>query len=202
MKTLFHSTLRSTSVAILLLASLFSMTASAAAVIVERGASNPDIKKVIVTGNTLVKLVHSDKEFVSIDQLDLNKVSVKQIGNTLTIGSSEDSPVLVFVYVKDIYRIVASDKADVSTSGKFNMTNLQVILKDDARARVKATTQSLYTVVTDHAQLKLIGNSVNHISNRTGFAKVNTDQFAALNIESVASSEGAVALNASKNRKM
>lgn len=198
MKTLFNTVLKSGSLAIILLASVFTLSASAATVTLEKSPSNPDIKKVIVKGNTLVKLVHSQTESVAMDQLDLDKVTVKQIGNTLTISSTTTSPVLVFVYVKDIYRIDAADQANVSTSGKFEMANLQIMLKDEATARIKADTKSLYTVISDRAELKLIGNTDKHISKITGWAKIDTAKFAAVDSEVVKSRQRAVALNGVK----
>jgi len=195
MKTLFNTVLKSSSMAIVLLASVFSLTASAATIAVERAAVNPDIKKVIVTGNTKVLLVQNTREYVTVDAVDLDKVSLKQVGNTLTINSSESNPVTVTVYVKDLYRIDASDKASVNTSGNFNLTNLQIMLKDDAKARVKATTESLYTVIDGHANLELIGTSANHISKMAGIATIDTDKFAAVKTESVTAGTDGVAFN-------
>ena len=191
MKTLFNSVKNSSLVAIILLASLFSINASAATVSADLGASHTDIKKVVVTGNTNVLIIQNANESVKVDELDLDKVSLTQVGGTLTINSSENNPITVIVYVKDIYRIDASDKANVKTAGKFTVKNLQVILKDEAKARVKATTESLYTVIDGHAKLELIGTSDNHITKTTALAKIDTDRFAALKTENLNSLAGA-----------
>ena len=198
MKTLFNTVLKSGSIAIVLFASVFSLTASAATVTADRGSFNPDIKKVIVTGNTKVLLVQNNKEYVTMDNLDLEKVSLKQVGNTLTISSSESTPVTVTVYVKDLYRIDAADQSNVRTSGNFNLKNLQVMLKDDARARIKATTESLYTVIDGRANLELIGTSDNHISKMAGIATIDTDKFAALKTEAITAGNEVVAFNSHK----
>ena len=198
MKTLFNTVLKSGSIAIILLASVFSLTATAATVTAEMGINNQDIKKVIITGNTKVILIQGPKEHVTMDELDLEKVSLKQVGNTLTISSNESSPVTVFVYVKDIYRIDASDNSSVRTSGNFNLENLQVMLKDDASARVKATTGSLYTTINDRAKLELIGTSESHVSRLAGLAKMDTDKFAAVKTDYVAVSDEVVAFNSTK----
>ena len=198
MKTLFNTVLKSGSIAIILLASVFSLTATAATFTAEMGINNQDIKKVIITGNTKVILIQGPKEHVTMDELDLEKVSLKQVGNTLTISSNESSPVTVFVYVKDIYRIDGSDNSSVRTSGNFNLENLQVMLKDDASARVKATTGSLYTTINDRAKLELIGTSESHVSRLAGVAKMDIDQFAALKTDCVAVSDEVVAFNSPK----
>lgn len=198
MKTLFNNVLKSTSVAIVLLASVFTLTASAATVEMNPGSINPDIKKVIVKGNTQVVMIQDKRDYITVDDLDLAKVSLHQIGNTLTINSSETNAVTVYVHVKDIYRIHASDKARVRTSGKFLTQYLQVIVKDDARARIKATTESLYTLVSQQANLELLGNTAKHICTTEGIATVNTEKFAALITENVPA-EKAIAFNNSKN---
>jgi len=187
MKNLFNTLSKSSLVAIILLASMFSINASAATVTADKGTSSANIKRVVVTGNTKVIILQSADESVQIDELDLDKVSLKQIGSTLTINSSEFNPVTVTVYVKDIYRISASDQSTVKTSGKFDVKNLQVILKDDASASVKATTESLYTVIDDHANLTLIGTSDNHVNKMAASANIDTDKFAALKTENLES---------------
>lgn len=195
MKTLFNTALKSTSLAIVLLASAFTMNATAATITVDRMNDNQDIKKVIVTGNTKVMLVQDEKDYITMDEADMPNVSVKQVGHTLTIASSEFNPVTVTVHVKDLYRIDASGKANVQTAGKFNVKFLQVLLKDDARARVKATTESLYTVVDGAAKLELIGTTGNHIYKLADIAKMDTDKFAALTTEYEAAPEKAIASN-------
>jgi len=190
MKTLINTVLKSSLVAIILSASLFNLNASAATVTADKGTSHVDIKRVVVTGNTKVVIVQDSNESVKMDELDLAKVTVKQIGSTLTINSSEFNPVTVVVYVKDIYRIDASGKTSVNTLGKFKVKNLQVLLKDQANARVKANTESLYTVVNDQAKLELLGTSGNHVSKMAVLAKLDTDKFAALKNEEINTFDG------------
>lgn len=183
MKTLINTVLKSSLIAIILLASIFSLNASAATI--TKDSTHIDIKKVVVTGNAHVLLVQNTSESVKVDELDRNKVMLRQVGSTLTINSVEKHPVTVVVYVKDLYRIDASDFANVRTSGKFNVKALQIMLKDDAKARVKASTESLYTVVDGRANLELLGNSDNHISKMDGLAKVDINKFAAKKTEDV-----------------
>ena len=69
------------------------------------------------------------------------------------------------------------------------------MLKDDARARIKATTESLYTVIDGRANLELIGTSDNHISKMAGIATIDTDKFAALKTEAITAGNEVVAFN-------
>jgi hypothetical protein len=199
MKTLINSVLKSSLVAVILSASLFSLNASAATVNFDKSNPDNEIKKLVVSGNTNVLLVQSHSQAVKMDDQDMSKVSVKQIGHTLTISSNESQPVNVIVYVNDIYRIDASDKAVVNTAGKFNVTDLQIMLKDDAKVRVKTNTKSIYTVVNDHANLKLIGTTENHISHTNKLAKVDVNKFAASNTQMVSSPTAIAAAATVKN---
>ena len=199
MKTLINSVLKSSLVAVILSASLFSLNASAATVNFDKSNPDNEIKKLVVSGNTNVLLVQSHSQAVKMDDQDMSKVSVKQIGHTLTISSNESQPVNVIVYVNDIYRIDASDKAVVNTAGKFNVTDLQIMLKDDAKARVKTNTKSIYTVVNDRANLKLIGTTENHISQTNKLAKVDVNKFAASNTQMLSSPTAIAAAATVKN---
>lgn len=176
LKTLFSSAM----IAIVLSATVFTSTAAARGTMIDIRSANPDIKKVVVTGNLKVFVVQSKSEWISLDEEDRDQVSIKQVGNTLTVGSSVKRPISITVYVKDIYRIDASQQACVKTIGKFNVKYLQVMLRDNATARIKANTLSIYTVVNDRADLELLGNSEKHIIKTQGTATMNTERFAAL----------------------
>jgi len=179
MKTL-KTLLASALTAIVLSATVFASAAAARGTMIEIRSANPDIKKVVVRGNLRVFIVQGNNEWISMDEEDQPLVSIKQIGNTLTIGTTEKKPVTVTVYVKDIYRIDAADNSMVKTVGKFNLKFLQVMLKDNATARIKANTHSIYTVINDRADLELLGTTEKHIIRSNGIATMNTEKFAAL----------------------
>jgi len=179
MKNLLKTVLKFSLATIILFASLSDASATATVNLSYEAYVMP-IKRVVVTGNVNVLILQSEREFVKMENPDMDKVAVKQLGSTLTISSSEDIPVTVFVYVRDIYRIDASGKANVKTSGKFNVQHLQVLLKDEATARIRATTESLYTAISGCANLELIGTCGNHEYKMTDLAKMDTDKFVAL----------------------
>lgn len=176
LKTLFASALT----AIVLSATVFASTAAARGTMIEIRSANPDIKKVIVKGNLKVFVVQSQSEWISLDEEDRDLVSIKQVGNTLTVGTLVDRPISITLYVKDIYRIDAANQACVKTIGKFNVKYLQVMLKDNATARIKADTRSIYTVINDKADLELLGTSEKHIIRAHSTATMNTERFAAV----------------------
>lgn len=183
MKTLTNTLLKSALIAIVLFLSLPALQASAKMVTVTHGMLNTEIKRIIVKGNTKVIVVQSNRDYITMDDLDLEKVVLHQVGPTLTITSSAPDPAVVYVHVKNIYRIIASDQAVVKTLGTFHTKNLQLIVKNDARVRIKASTESLYTVVNDNASLELRGNTALHIAETDGIGTLKTEKFAALKTE-------------------
>jgi len=201
MKTSVKTLVSAAMTAIVLSASVLTSTAAVKSRALKVMTTNQEIKKVIVTGNTKVFLVQSNTEWVSMDESDLNKVSVKQVGNELHISSTESSPVSVTVYVKDLFRIDASNTVEVRTIGKFNLKYLQVMLKDDAIARVKASTESLYTVINDHANLELVGSTENHILKTDGIATLNTEKFAAVQTN-IVPSDNVVAMSGHRVKRV
>lgn len=138
--------------------------------------------KVKVSGNVKVVLVQGKKERIEVINGDYNldKTSIKRLGYTLIINSTEANQITVLVSVNDLQRIDASDKAVVKTDGKFDVKYLQVFLKDDAKATVKANTESMYTYIKDHANLKLSGTTADHNSVKDEVSKLDTEHLVAL----------------------
>lgn len=138
-----------------------------------------DVKKVVVKGNVRVTLMQGNREWVTMDENDMDKVSVSQFGDILTISSNETEPINVIVHVNDIYRIDASDNAVVNTQGNLKLQNLQIFLRDQAVARVNTVTESLYTLVDNDANLVLRGSTESHTVNYAALNNVNMTKFTA-----------------------
>lgn len=192
MKTSLKTVVTTALTALVLSASVFTSVAAENVKVLEMASANPEIKKIEISGNVKVELIQSYNEQVMLADYDMDKVSIKQKGYTLSISSNEKRPVTVTVYVHEPYRITASDQASVRTLGKFNVKHLQVMLKDDAVASIKAKTESLYTVINGRADLELKGSTANHIIKANGLAKLNTEEFAALKTDHVADTEVAM----------
>jgi hypothetical protein len=199
MKNSLKTLVASAMTAIVLSATVFSSIAAEKVAAVGKISTKADIKRVIVRGNTKVLLVQSKSEWVSVEDSELDKVSVKQMGNTLTISSSEKTPVTVTVYVRDIYRISALDHAEVSTAGTFNLVYLQVILRDNAVAYIKANTESMYTDMDGEGSLALAGATESHTIKNSGLGSLKMDKLAALKTENL-TAESSLAMNVMKGK--
>ena len=119
------------------------------------------VNMVVVSGDVDVYLIHSDKEDIKVVPFGDKEanVSFKKRGAKLFINSTEAERATIYVYLKDLKRIDASNTAMVKTKGDFNMDALQIFLKDDAKANVHVNTKSLYTVIKDQSSLKLSGET-------------------------------------------
>jgi hypothetical protein len=141
------------------------------------------ISKVIVSGNVEVTLIQNGTEGVSYNDDNTGKVKVMQDGSGLKISSEDKALAKITVYVKNIYRIQASDDAVVKTEGKLDVKYLQVFLTENAVAKINSNTESLYTVIEDHSDLKLSGSTENHSLVMGKTQKLDLDRFSALKTE-------------------
>ncbi|WP_316820985.1 GIN domain-containing protein [Pedobacter gandavensis] len=169
-KTLFASALT----AIVLTSSAFTTIAKEKS----PASINATVKfnKVVVTGNANVILVQGNTEGInSYNEVQNGNTSVKQMGYTLYINSTDKST--IYVHVKDLQRIDAAETATVKTRGNFNLAVLQIFLKDNAKAKVTANVGSLYTEISGQSDLKLSGSSTEHHLVKNDVSKLNQTDF-------------------------
>lgn len=185
MKTSFKTLVASAMTAIVLSTTVITAFAAEKVTAAEKVSKNQDIKKVVVNGTTKVFIVQSNRDWISIGDDNLDKVSVKQVGNTLSISSSEETPVVVTVYVKDLYRIAVADHADVSTVGTINLPYLQVVMRDHAKAHIKAKTESLYTDLAGEANLELSGATESHTIKNASAGDLKVERLLAAKTENL-----------------
>jgi hypothetical protein len=150
-------------------------------------ASAMKVNMVVVTGDVDVYLIHSDKEDIKVVPFgdDEANVSIKKLGAKLLINSKEAERATIYVYLKDLKRIDASNTAMVKTQGDFNLEALQIFLKDNAKANVNVNAKSLYTVIKDQSNLKLSGKSAVHILEKAEFATLKMHKFNAERTEAL-----------------
>lgn len=141
-------------------------------------ASPVTFNKIIVTGNVKVILVQASKEAINVDdRFDPSKTTIKKSGYNLMIHSTEINPVTITVSVKDLQRINVSGISSVETKGKFDLKYLQIFMSYSSSANINAKTGSLYTDISDAAELKLSGSTDEHTFIANQNAKANLDNF-------------------------
>jgi hypothetical protein len=156
--------------------------------------------RITITGNVTVILSQGSKETVTAeDNFNRVNMSVMRKGYTLMINSNAAERITVYVSVKELQRIDASNDVIVKTTGKINARHLQVFLKDQASAEVNADTESLYSYIRGNANLRLSGSTQDHIVLKDGISKLTLQDFVAL--KSTVESTDTELLAASKAKK-
>ena len=137
-----------------------------------------------VTGHVTVYLTQGTKEKIRVESEDQNesKVSFKREGKKLLISSEDGQTATVYLTVKDLQRIEASEQSIVKSTGRFNLPVLQIFLKDNAKADVNVTAQDVYTVVVNPSSIKLSGCADRHISVKNDASTLNVTRFAAVTV--------------------
>lgn len=198
MKTLTKSLFTTAAAAIILgSATMASFAAVPDRPLVKESTSAVTFNKIIVSGNVKVVLVQKSKEAISVgERFDPARTSIKRKGYNLLIHSSEIEPVTVTVAVKDLQRIDVSGISSVVTKGDFKLDYLQLFISYSASADINAKTGSLYTVISDAAELKLSGSADEHTFIAGLHTKANMDNFVCKGTERLtAESIAAISMN-------
>ena len=183
MKISIKTLTKSLLAAIVLSSSIFSTSVMADEKQPTKVSAPKNVNQVIVSGNVEITLVQREKEGISYNDDNTGKVKVIQDGYALNISSEDKEVAKITLYVNNIYRVKASDNAVVKTLGKLDVKYLQVFLKGNAVAEINSDTESLYTVIENHADLKLSGATEKHTLVMGRTQKLNLDRFAALTTE-------------------
>lgn len=180
MKTSIKTLIASSLTAIVLSTSIFAANAWAFEKTMTKESPAKNFKRVSVKGNVEVTLVQRSYEGVSYADDNIGTAKIVQDGDALKINAADNTPVKLIVYVNDLFRIQATDNAVVKTEGKLTTKFLQIFLSGNARADIYTSTESLYTVIKDLADLKLSGSTDSHTLVMTKTPKLTIDRFAAL----------------------
>lgn len=187
MKTSIKTLIATTLTAIVLSSALFTTTVSATEKEPEKNIKIADFKRISVKGNVELTIVQKGTIGISYNDDNYGTAKVVQDGDALRITSSSPEKTKLTVVVNDIYRIEASENAVVKTDGKLSTKYLQIFLKGNAHADINTSSEGLYTVIADDADLKLSGSTDNHTLVMGKSQKLTIDRFAALktNISSI-----------------
>ncbi len=187
MKTSIKTLIATSLTAIVLSSALFTTSVSATEKEPEKNIKISDFKRISVKGNVELTIVQKGAIGISYNDDNYGTAKVVQDGDALRITSTSSEKTKLTVVVNDIYRIEASENAVVKTDGKLSTKYLQIFLKGNAHADINTSSEGLYTVIADDADLKLSGSTDNHTLVMGKSQKLTIDRFAALktNISSV-----------------
>ncbi|WP_316829070.1 GIN domain-containing protein [Pedobacter miscanthi] len=187
MKTSIKTLIATSLTAIILSSTLFTTSVSATEKEPVTISKLKAFKRVSVNGNVELTIVQNNCASISYTDDNTGTAKIIQDGDNLKITSTGTDKAKLIIYVTDIYRIEALENAIVKTEGKLKTKYLQIFLKGNAHAEINTSTEGLYTVIADNADLKLSGSTDNHTLVMGNSQKLTIDRFAALktNISSV-----------------
>jgi hypothetical protein len=180
MKTSIKSLIATSLTAIVLSSAVFTTSVSATEKGPETILKIAAFKRVSVKGNVELTIIQRSNAGISYNDDNTGTAKVIQDGDNLKITSTGVDKVKLTVYVNDFYRIEASENAVVKTEGKLTTKYLQIFLKGNAHAEINTSSEGLYTVIADNADLKLSGSTDNHTLVMGNSQKLTIDRFAAL----------------------
>ncbi|QNN40128.1 GIN domain-containing protein [Pedobacter roseus] len=200
MKTSIKTLIATSLTAIVLSSAVFATSVSATEKEPVTISKISAFKRISVKGNVELTIVQRNAAGVSYTDENTGTAKIMQDGDNLKITSTSTDKTKLTVYVNDIYRIEASENAVVKTEGKLKTKYLQIFLKGNAHAEINTSTEGLYTVIADEADLKLSGSTDNHTLVMGNSQKLTIDRFAALktnisSIETVAIEKEIAAIN-------
>jgi len=187
MKTSIKTLIATSLTAIVLSSAVFTTSVSATEKEPDAILKISAFKRISVKGNVEVTIIQRSNPGISYTDDNTGTAKVMQDGDNLKISSTSTDKAKLTVYVNDFYRIEASENAIVKTEGKLRTKYLQIFLKGNAHAEINTSSEGLYTVIADNADLKLSGSTDQHTLVMGKSQKLTIDRFAALktNISSV-----------------
>jgi len=187
MKTSIKTLIATSLTAIVLSSAVFTTSVSATEKKPDAILKISAFKRISVKGNVEVTIIQRNNPGIFYTDDNTGAAKVMQDGDNLKITSISTDKAKLTVYVNDFYRIEASENAIVKTEGKLRTKYLQIFLKGNAHAEINTSSEGLYTVISDQADLKLSGSTDQHTLVMGKSQKLTIDKFAALktNISSV-----------------
>ena len=188
MKTLAKTVFALALTAVVMTSTMATTFAAEPVVAASKSSSLGSFNKIWVSGNVKIVLTQGDEQSVNAGyNYDSTKTSVLSKGQTLYINSMESGQVTLNITVKDLQRVEAYGQSLVVTSNNFEVKNLQLFLSQSATAKIKTTAESLYTVITDDAVLKLNGTANQSTLIASNIKNLKVADFASLKSVSYAS---------------
>ncbi|MBB6238830.1 hypothetical protein HDC90_003477 [Pedobacter sp. AK013] len=187
MKTSIKTLITTSLTAIVLSSAVFTASVSAMEKEPDAILKISAFKRISVKGNVEVTIIQRSNSGISYTDDNTGTAKVIQDGDNLKITSTSTEKTKLTVYVNDFYRIEASENAIVKTEGKLITKYLQIFLKGNAHAEINTSSEGLYSVISDQADLKLSGSTDSHTLVMGKSQKLTIDRFAALktNISSI-----------------
>ena len=123
-------------------------------------SSIKNINKIDISGNVELILIQDSEESVEVyNDYYANNALVQHENGALRISSFGTEKLTVVAHVKNLSAISAADQSTVKTYGKFDLLNLSIALKGQAKAAIDVNAVSVTTDISGNAKLNLSGST-------------------------------------------
>lgn len=161
------------------------------------------ITKIVAKGNVRVYIAKGEEQSIKVYDNYYAKNALTQIEDgVLRITSFEDKALKVYVTVKDLQAIEASDHAFVYGMDKFSAIDFAITLKNQATAVLNIDAFNINTFISDTSKLQLRGNAEYNQILATDYANIDITKFDARYHEVKLNDAASITLNATQNSKM
>lgn len=158
------------------------------------------ITKIVAKGNVKVYINKGEEQSIKVYDNYYGKNALTQIEDgVLRITSFEDKALKVYVTVKDLQAVEASDYTFVYGIDKFRAINFEVTLKNQATAVLNVDAFSINTHISDTSKLKLKGSAEYERVLATDYANIDITKFEANHDEVTLNNDASITLNSSQN---
>jgi hypothetical protein len=158
------------------------------------------ITKISAKGNVEVFITQGEHQSITVYDNYYGKNALTQIeSGTLRISSYDDKKLSVWVTVKDLKSIEASDKATIYGINEFKVLDLNITLENEAIVNVSLDTYQLNSKISGSSKLILKGNTEYQTVSATDEANLDVSKFASNNEELNLTKQSSITLGNKKN---
>jgi len=137
-----------------------------------------NIHKVSIMGNVELFLTQGVEENLKVYNNYYSKNALVQWENgELRISSFENEKLTVHITVANLSALEASGESTITTTNELSAIDLDIQLKDNAKAIVQAEAINISSTLSDKAKLELAGESINQHIGLSGAAEYQASKF-------------------------
>ena len=137
-----------------------------------------NIHKVSIMGNVELILSQGLEENLKVYNNYYSKNALVQCNDgELRISSFENEKLTVYLTVANLTAIEASGESTIATTNELSAVDLDIRLKDNAKASIQTEAINVSSTLSDKARLDLTGESINQHIGLSGTAEYQASKF-------------------------
>lgn len=159
-----------------------------------------NINKIEASGNVEVYIVNGNRDQVKVfDKYYSKNALVQGKDGVLRISSYAKDKLVVLVTVADLRAITADDNAIIKSDGKLSVIDLNVVLNNNASAKLNIDALAASFTVNNRATVDLKGSIEDYTMNHSQASTINKTELVAQNVTEKNTTTEAARLAAARN---